>query len=277
MARRTRSQTRPAYSHAGGGNPVSAMRSVSGTGTLTGGGSSVSTTWWCVEEQTMHVEYMRFPFYSQIDAFDETFVSAMPAPKVYHTNLVSKAKGHYSKKKIYGTYSGTYNQPQKFLIDGTSPYGGFGVSGQVITEMPFYNRREWNASDVEYDCTVQDLHSDGGVFETWGGGVPYIKGCIDAILPHKMYTDVVKNHHNNTSALALSDHLVYGPWTSATEIANDTSGAQLTDMIDFWGSRISGDTPHVGAVQGNDCHPWIASGVTTGACSGYDIGRHDYS
>jgi len=75
----------------------------------------------------------------------------------------------------------------------------------------------------------------------------------------------------------LKDHLVYGPWTSATEQANDTSGAQLTDMIDFWGSRISGDTPHLGAGPGDDCFTWVASATTSGSCFGYDIGRHDYS
>jgi len=118
--------------------------------------SGTTHTNWYYEYQSLDIDYIRAP----------TFMKYVPPPTmslsadttgsygVTNTILRCTVKASYYRKKVFGSYAGSFNQNQKFTVyaNPADPYGGtygaldastLGPMGSILTSQPWIFIRPW--------------------------------------------------------------------------------------------------------------------------------------
>ena len=190
--------------------------------------SALNTGYWAITEQELHFQYERQPIVeAELDSFDCSN-GATISSEVKRTYLEVTYWGKATKKKVFGTYDGMYSVNQQFdIITDTNSQdasGGFGLSGNVNTTQPYYERHPWNASCLPVDDgTEYEVHFTGKTF------TPKSVQFDDQVLVGAASPDCA-------NYCAVEVHPIDGAY--AKENALDTS-AITTSIIDKIGDMVT--------------------------------------
>lgn len=254
---------------------------------------------WCVEEQTMQVDYVRVPtghaYNFPGDAINLSSVAAIVTGSytVSKTELRCIITATYSKIKSYETYStSSYQQPQKFEINSVSAdahgnvYEGWATSslgprGSIVTYQPFKARRLWNddldgsTGGVSKTITVANssLTSSGSgtIYshpQTQSESVAFENNFIENAQRHSFLHD-----YDRWSVLgANSWGAAYSMW--GTYNPTFESQGQYISLLDNIGNLLMQEKLIRVPAEVIDNYPYIANNQGN---QYYNINRHDYN
>lgn len=261
--------------------PVTSVAYASSVSSNEFGGSGA----WLIEEQTLTVDYWRFPRVAPSGLNLSLSAASFPL-HVAWTDWWVRVQGTYSRSKSYDIYaSATETRMQTFgyqadstdqegvTYNGTStgtslPASALGVNGTVFTSRPYYSRRLWiEGRDTEVmQTTLSPVHN------MYMGGTMGDFASLDDIFQDKYwacseitYEGLTPSHPNNQWALGMRTPMPGAHISSNYDPDEDFVKTKVPQILDLVADKIKQGT--LGSYTSN----------STEMIPSYSKARHDYT